>query len=247
MRLSVLLFFAAVVSAQTKIELGDLNGAKFRIDVPSNWNGSLVMYCHGYAQKPGVFDDRPNAIASGMTQLGYAVAQSGYVAGGWAVKEALENTEELRRYFVRTHGPVKETYVMGHSMGGFLTMMAMERLAGTYKAGLALCGPLSSTTDFMNRGLFDGVVIFNYFFPGIMPDPGEVRSFQAWDGLKDRIAAALQSKPAEAETLRRFGGQKSLKDLADVLLFGAGIDPGIEHPIAGPAVRQLRRGVHGGG
>ena len=74
---------------------------------------------------------------------GYAVAQSGYAAGGWAIQEAVVDTESLRRYFVRKYGPVKETYVTGHSMGGFLTMMLMETQPSTYDAGLPLCGPLA--------------------------------------------------------------------------------------------------------
>ena len=68
------------VSAAT--ETGDINGAKFRIDMPANWNGGLVMYCHGYNPKPGVFDEKPNPFLNVFLDQGYAVAQSGYAAGG---------------------------------------------------------------------------------------------------------------------------------------------------------------------
>lgn len=225
--ISILGVFPALLAAQVAPEIGVLNSAKFRIDVPAKWNGGLIVYCHGYSQRPGSFDDKPNALVSAFTDLGYAVAQSGYAAGGWAVKEGSEDTEQLRRYFISKYvsaaRPLKETFLMGHSMGGFLTMMSMERMAGTYKAGLALCGPLTSSTDFMNRGAFDGLVLFNYYFPGVLPEPDQMLKFQEWQGIETRVMAALQGKPEAAETLRRFGGQKTLKDFASVLVFGAGM------------------------
>ena len=58
MKTSASLFICAALCfsagyAAPKTELGDLNGAKFRIDVPENWNGGLVIYCHGYNPDAG--------------------------------------------------------------------------------------------------------------------------------------------------------------------------------------------------
>ena len=50
--LTVLLLIASV-TAFAKTEFGQLNQAKFRIDVPDNWNHGLVMHCHGYNPEPG--------------------------------------------------------------------------------------------------------------------------------------------------------------------------------------------------
>ena len=38
--------------AAVHTEIGEINGAKFRIDLPEKWNGGLVVYCHGYSDKP---------------------------------------------------------------------------------------------------------------------------------------------------------------------------------------------------
>ena len=43
----------AAPKVQPKTEIGEINGAKFRIDIPDNWNGGLVMYCHGYSPVAG--------------------------------------------------------------------------------------------------------------------------------------------------------------------------------------------------
>ena len=40
---------------------GELHGAPYRIIVPANWNGTLIVYAHGYRDKanhPGEVDDR---------------------------------------------------------------------------------------------------------------------------------------------------------------------------------------------
>src|SRR5947209_9404488 len=99
------LFFASAIvamiaSAAPRVEIGDINSASFRIDIPDQWNGGLVMYCHGYAAQPVKFDERkPTAVMNVFLNAGYAIAQSGYAGGGWAIQEAIEDTEGLRRYF----------------------------------------------------------------------------------------------------------------------------------------------------
>ena len=152
---------SAVLCAAPRTELGEINGAKFRIDVPDKWNGGLVLYCHGYNAEPVSYADTPIPLLSVFTGQGYAVAQSGYAAGGWAIQEAVADTEALRRYFSSKYGAPAETYVTGHSMGGFLTMMLLERFPNSYDAGLALCGPLAPATWFMERRTFDLPVVFD--------------------------------------------------------------------------------------
>src|SRR5881392_3441641 len=85
---AVLCFSAA--HAAPKTELGDINGAKFRIDVPENWNGGLVIYCHGYNASPVAYKEgKLPPVFEVFTSQGYALAQSGYAAGGWAIQEAV--------------------------------------------------------------------------------------------------------------------------------------------------------------
>ena len=205
----------------TKTEIGDINGAKFRIDIPDNWNGGLVMYCHGYNPEAVSYKEgKLPAVLAVFTDQGYALAQSGYAAGGWAIQEAVEDTEALRRYFVAKHGAPKETYVTGHSMGGFLTMMLMERFGPTYDAGLALCGPLAPTNYFMARGAFDLRVVFDYYFPGALPPPDKVpASFRNTPDSAKHIQALLDGDTQKATALLRFSGAHNTKDLSSTLSF----------------------------
>jgi len=215
-----LLGFLVAVSAFAGIEIGDINGAKFRIDMPDNWNGGLVMYCHGYNPKPGVFDEKPNPLLKVFLDQGYAVAQSGYAAGGWAIQEAAVDTESLRRYFVKKYGKTKETYITGHSMGGFLTMNLIEQYPSIYDAAMPMCGPLAPPMQFIARGAFDSRVLFDYYFPGALPGPlGIPADFQNSPDLSKKIEDVLDAAPEKSGILKRQNGTKSNKDLAGVLTF----------------------------
>lgn len=207
--------------AQPKIETGEINGAKFRIDVPEKWNGGLVMYCHGYSPKPGSYDNpKPNPVLNVFLDAGYAVAQSGYAGGGWAIEEAVQDTEALRRYFANKHGAPKETYVTGHSMGGFLTMLLVESFPTVYDGGLALCGPLAPATFLMARRVFDLRVVFDYFFPGALPSPVKVPpDFVMTPALTERILKLLDASPEQAAEVRRYSGIRANKELAATLGF----------------------------
>ena len=214
---------AAFACAAPKIETGSINGAAFRIDVPDNWNGGLVVYCHGYAEQPVKYkEDKLPDVFQVFIDQGYALAQSGYAAGGWAIQEAVVDTESLRRYFVGKYGAPKETFITGHSMGGFLTMMMMETYPTTYDAGLPLCGPLAPTDWFMSRGAFDSYVLFNYYFPGVLPEPSKIpKDFENTKEARTKVEQALDSAPEKAAALRHFrdSNLKSNKDLAGTTVF----------------------------
>ena len=86
----------ALCAAEPKTELGQINGAKFRIDVPDNWNNGLVIYCHGYSSKPVGYDERKlPAVLQVFLDQGYALAQSGY-AGEQIVVVAPTDVQPIR-------------------------------------------------------------------------------------------------------------------------------------------------------
>jgi pimeloyl-ACP methyl ester carboxylesterase len=220
-RLLLFVCLAVSAAAQPRTETGELNGAAFRIDIPEQWSGGLIVYMHGYAAAPGRFDNpKPNPLIDLLTGEGHAVAQSGYAAGGWAIEEAIQDTEALRRYFLRKYGAPKETWVTGHSMGGFLTMTLMERFPHVYDGGLPLCGPLSPASYFMQRRVFDMMVVFGYLFPSALPSPAQVPADYAVSPARNvEILNLLESNPAKAEDFRRFSGIRTNKEAAATAVF----------------------------
>jgi alpha-beta hydrolase superfamily lysophospholipase len=130
---------------------------------------------------------------------GYAVAQSGYATGGWAIQEAIVDTETLRRYFVAKYGKPKETYITGHSMGGFLTMMTMETNPTVYDAGMPMCGPLAAPVSFMSRGRLRRHGVVQLLLPGNFARSDEDSADFVNDrALQDKIEKALDAAPEKA-------------------------------------------------
>jgi pimeloyl-ACP methyl ester carboxylesterase len=196
--------------------VGELGGAPYRIDVPPGWNGGLVMYCHGYRGSPVRFDARgPDAMAQAFGALGYAVAQSGYSAGGYAVREAVHDTEALRLHFAAKVGPPIEAWISGSSLGGSVTMMLLETYPTTYEGGLALCAPLGPLLDYAKVLTFDPLVLFEYLFPGQLPSPARVPAdFVTTQARTDALERVLDGNPAAAEKLRRFSTARTNKEQA---------------------------------
>src|SRR5262245_44135348 len=65
-----------------RVEVGIIEGAPYRVDVPPAWNGGLLLFCHGYGGPPKPFDaEQANATAETFTHDGFAVAQSAYSEG----------------------------------------------------------------------------------------------------------------------------------------------------------------------
>src|SRR5688572_10716826 len=110
--LVLLLFSSAPLRAQTPqppapantVDKGVINGAPYYIEIPEKWNKGLVVYTHGYAVASGKPRSQeftpPKSLRDVFLSRGFAFAASDYSTQGWAVKEAIEDTEALRRHFV---------------------------------------------------------------------------------------------------------------------------------------------------
>jgi len=205
-----------------KTEVGTLEGGSYRIDIPENWNHNLVVYYHGYEAKAHIYQqEHPSGrILQKILNRGYAVVQSGYAVGGWAIPQAAKETAAVRAYFYKKYGMPKETYVMGHSMGGLLTVLTLEQSPDDYKGGLALCGVLAPADSVMQRA-FANRAAFDAFFPGILPDVEHIPdTFSMGDvATIGTIEKALNAKPAEAALIRSLADIHTNHGLAEVLVF----------------------------
>ncbi len=202
-------------------EIGTLEGASFRIDIPQNWNHGLVMYFHGYEPRPRIFQSHPpGRILQQILNRGYAVAQSGYSVGGWAIAYAPKESEAVRQHFVKKYGSVHETLVMGHSMGGLLTLMALEQNPKPYAGGLALCGVLAPSDLVMQRA-FANRAAFDAFFPGTLPDVEHIPDNFMMNDVPSitTVEKALDAKQSESALIRSLADIHTNRGLADVLVF----------------------------
>jgi pimeloyl-ACP methyl ester carboxylesterase len=202
-------------------EIGAQAGAAYRIDIPPNWNHELVVYYHGYSTTPVLFEkgEPLSPMFDPLLAKGYALIQSGYSSGGWAIEQAFPETEKLRQAFVAKHGAPKRNYVMGMSMGGALTALTIEQRAEVYNGALSLCGAIEPSSRFMQRD-FALRAAFDYYFPDLLgplvPVPAE---FQLDEQNETKIARALAGNPTATRALLGLYGAADSRNLAPVLGF----------------------------
>jgi hypothetical protein len=203
-------------TASGTTEVGTIDGAPYRIDIPANWNRSLVVYYHGYALRPFTFHiaARLDGTPLPFLERRFAVIESAYSRGGWALEQAYPETEALRRYFTRRYGQPHETYVTGSSMGGDLVSITLELNPKPYLGGLDLCGAVGPTYAEMERR-FALRAAFDAYFPDVMPPLVPVPiTFEDTAADRDKVLSALHANPAAATMMRNLAELHTDADLA---------------------------------
>ena len=188
------------------VETGYLDDAPYRIDIPAQWNHSLVVFYHGYSEEPYRYHPTEKLLSQQLPffERGYAVIQSGYSQTGWALAQAYPETESLRRYFVKKYGQPHDTYVAGGSMGGELTSITIELNPKPYLGGLDLCGSVGPTYLAFERR-FAIRAAFDHYFPDVMPPLVPVPAdYQDTEAMRQKVLRALQKNPASALLMRNL-------------------------------------------
>jgi len=130
--------------------------------VPAVWNGTLLIYAHGYRDKadhPGEVDNRNADVAPSATlepallAAGYALAGSAYRDNGWAVDEGIKDTRNLALLFRLTVAHPSRTILWSVSLGSIVGLESMERLGVLYDGALCMCAPAAGSTRIWDSGL----------------------------------------------------------------------------------------------
>jgi pimeloyl-ACP methyl ester carboxylesterase len=132
------------------------DGATYLIQVPSNWNGTLFLYSHGYVVpgEPNPAEDVGDPITGAwMLKHGYALAGSSYVNGGWDVSDALPDQIRTLNTFDHRVGTPTQTIAWGHSLGGMITAGLIQRYPSRFNGALPMCGVLSGGVATWNTAL----------------------------------------------------------------------------------------------
>jgi hypothetical protein len=186
-----------VDNATTSRWAGVLNGAAYRIEVPANWNGRLVMYAHGYAGEGNALAVSNPSIRRHLVQNGYAWAASSYSKNFYDVRVGVEDTNALALAFNsiatangRTLAAPTRLYITGHSMGGHITAAAIEEEAledannkVRYHGAVPMCGVMGDTELF---DYFAGAQVAAQVLAGVPNSP-----FTSWASVRDQVTATL--------------------------------------------------------
>lgn len=229
--------FAQLPGTATTRWWGVHNGAGYRIEVPANWNGELVLYAHGYAGTGLELTVSNPSIRSYLISEGFAWAASSYSKNGYDVKQGVKDTHALGALFRGLVGDPQRTYLMGHSMGGHITGVAIEQYPAAYAGALPMCGVMGDVE------LFDYFLDYNLLaqalagWPAEFPAPSDYLT-SVVPVVKAALAASFpaglnsEGEKLKAATELLTGGDRPTFDLgwtvwnANDFLFGLGVGDG---------------------
>jgi hypothetical protein len=163
----------------------DTHGAYYTMAVPNRWNGSLVVHAHGgpdFSYDPSSTTEDLARWAV-MVDEGYAWVGSSYRRGGYGVRMAAADTENVRRLFVDSFGRPDRTYLHGQSFGGNVAAKVAEtygRQRGAYDGVLLTNGLLAGGSRGYDHRV-DLRVVYQYYCRNL-PRPTEPQ-YPLWQGL----------------------------------------------------------------
>ena len=225
--LSSLSAFALAVSASADPkqldgpvrEEGDIAGAAFRIDIPEDWHGGLIMYAHGYALA-GTTPEFNTSFVGAANGMGYAVAQSRYTHQGWAAREGILDTEALRRYFADKYGDTYPTIIAGHSQGAAITYATIERYPEAYDGALPMCGAGNTALEFFKERVFDMRLLFDYFLPGLAGSAVDFPDGRAtYTKVMAKAGELIKEDPKEAQKFAKMVNLSSAEAIPGTIAF----------------------------
>ncbi len=160
--LAVLALVPLLCEAQSRhIDGKHAAGARWAIDLPDTWNGTLLLYGRGYGSGPPdqAPETAPRGVKDWLLSQGYALAASSYTGAGWALEEAPNDQLEVLDAFTREVGKPRRAIAWGNSMGGLVSVALAERHPQRFAGALPMCGSVSGSVGMLNTAL-DGAFAF---------------------------------------------------------------------------------------
>lgn len=155
----------------TQIVIGEIGpGSTYALYRPAEWNGRLVLYAHGAVPPTMPVRLPPEAapFRDAIVALGYGFAYSSRSETGFAVKDGVQRTRQLRGLFTEAFGDPAHTYVIGASLGGVIPLMLGETNPGLFDGVVPMC-TFAGGTQMEFDYVWSVRVLFDYYFPGVIP------------------------------------------------------------------------------
>ena len=184
-------------------------GAMYELRMPADWKtGDVVYYAHGFNDPTDElalpFKENIEATFNALGAMGYAVAASSFSENGFAVKDGVQRTHQLRGLFTAQFGEADRSYLMGHSLGGGIVVELAERYPEQYAGALAMCGMVGGSQlqiDYLGtvRAAFDAI------YPGVLRGDAVNIPADLTRGEVEREAVrAMMGNPLGAMALTRL-------------------------------------------
>ena len=175
---------------------GSTANGSWVLDVPADFNGTVLLWSHGYSFAPVPATNAPSATTrDALLAQGYALIGSSYARGGagWAVREGVRaGVEAVDIAATRIGaGAVQRVYAWGNSLGGLITQTIAERRPDLVDGVAPLCGVLAGTNRNLDLALDVAVGVKRFFYRPLR-----------LTGYRSRAQAQAQYDAASAAVLK---------------------------------------------
>ncbi len=124
-------------------QVGILAGTKFKIRVPRNWNGTLLVYLQGTKLAPipepvvvpPVLPGSQPALEETLLSRGYALAASDFMEGA-------QDSLAVTSYFRGRVGEPSRVILWGTSGGGLYALKMIEEFSRSFDGAIVTCAPV---------------------------------------------------------------------------------------------------------
>lgn len=205
------------------------DGTTWIADVPASWNGTLLLYSHGFG--PLTAADAPDPVTqAALLARGYALAGSSYDPNGseWALDTAVSDQFGTLAAVERTVLPARPRQVLafGTSMGGLVSALEAQDGTGRIDGALTTCGIVAGGIN-LNEFQLDG----EYAMAQLLLPGQDIRlvDFGGPDGATQAAATAATLAAAAAQAQQTAAGRARLA-LALAFLNAAPWDPSATAP-----------------
>jgi hypothetical protein len=145
------------------------DGTTWIADLPSDWNGTLLLYSHGFGTLTAADAPDPGTAAA-LLARGYALAGSSYDPSGslWALDTAVSDQFGALRAVETTVLPSapRDVLAVGTSMGGLISALEDQDGAGRIDGTLTTCGIVAGGINLNNYQLDGEYTLAQLLLPG---------------------------------------------------------------------------------
>ncbi|MFF9041101.1 DUF6351 family protein [Streptomyces sp. NPDC014892] len=179
------------------------DGAAWIADVPENWNGTLIVFSHGFGATTPQNAPR-EAVRLRLLEEGYALTGSSYDVSEtlWALESAARDQVATVEAVTERIGEPVRTLSIGQSMGGLVNAQLARSGAGGIDGALGLCGLVAGANDLHTYQLDAEYTIARLLLPGtpvkLVDFASEAEGAVTGRQLTDAVVAAQKTPEGRA-------------------------------------------------
>lgn len=213
------------------------DGAQWIAQVPADWNGTLVLFSHGFG--PLVAQDAPSqGSATQLLAQGYALLGSSYDVNNswWALDTAVSDQFGSLTAFTAASGlHPRRTLAVGQSMGGLINSLIDQQADGRVQGAVTFCGLVAGGVD-MNDFQLNSEYAMTELLPGAAGvQIRDYASMAAGSAAGQQLSDAVTSAQSSAVGRARIALAAALLNESD---WTTGTSAPAAHDYAGQEVQE---------